>query len=239
MRPLIGIPCHSNLRRPGHLSRFCVLQTYCRALQATGAAPVLVPLLGDDEAMIDICRRLDGLFLAGGGDIAPRHYGQVRSARLVSVDPPQDRVELLLTRFAMNSDQPILGICRGIQVLNVAQGGTLYQDIPTDIQPALRHDFRPEHPPEYLGHDVTVQSGTLLSSIVGPGRLPVNSFHHQAVADVAPGLIAAAVAPDGVIEGLEAPEKRFVLAVQWHPEHLMEDDMRMRRILEAFVRAAA
>lgn len=115
MHPLIGIPCHSNHPRPRHLSRFCVLQTYCRALQATGAAPVLAPLLSDDEAVIDVCRRLDGLLLAGGGDIAPRHYGQVRSARLVSVDLPQDRVQLLLTRYAVNSNQPILGICRGLQ----------------------------------------------------------------------------------------------------------------------------
>ena len=166
MRPLIGIPCHSNLRRPRHLSRFCVLQTYCRALQEVGAAPILVPLLSDDQAVIDICRRLDGLLLAGGGDIAPRHFGQVRTARLVGVDPPQDRVELLLTRYAVNNDQPVLGICRGVQVLNVALRGTLYQDIPTHVPHALRHDFRPEHPPEYLGHDVTVQSGTLLSSIV-------------------------------------------------------------------------
>jgi len=238
MRPLIGVPCHTNRRHPRHLSRFCMLQTYCRALEAVGGAPVLIPLLHDD-ALADICRQLDGLFLAGGGDIAPRHFGQVRSARLVRVDPPRDQAELLLIHHAMNSDLPIFGICRGLQALNVALGGTLFQDIAAEIPHALRHNFHPDHPPTHLGHDVLVKDGTHLSSIVGSGRLAVNSFHHQSVAKVAPGLIVAARAPDGVVEALEAPEKRFVVAVQWHPEHLMFEDVRMKQLLGAFVKETA
>jgi len=124
-------------------------------------------------------------------------------------------------------------------VLNVALGGALYQDIPTQIPHALRHDFRPQHPPNYLGHDAVVERGTRLADLVGAGRLAVNSFHHQAAARVAPGLAVAASASDGVIEALEAPDKCFVVAVQWHPEHLIEDDARMRRILEALVRVAS
>lgn len=238
MRPLIGVPCHSNRRRLRHQSRFCALQRYCHALEVTGGAPILVPLLHDDEALVEICEKLDGLLLAGGGDIAPHRYGQVRSAHLVSVDPPRDRVELLLARHAVNRDLPTLGICRGLQMLNVALGGTLYQDISTQIPDALRHNFHPEYPPTYLGHDVVVERGTRLASIVGAGRLAVNSFHRQSVANVAPGLAVAASAPDGVIEALEAPDRRFLMAVQWHPEHLIDDQVRMRWLLEAFVKEA-
>nr|MBC7244687.1 gamma-glutamyl-gamma-aminobutyrate hydrolase family protein [Chloroflexota bacterium] len=237
MRPLIGIPCQGNLR--SNYRRFCVGQSYCRALEAVGGAPVLIPLLDDEEALLDIYQRLDGLLLAGGGDIAPRHFGQERLARLGNIDPPRDRVELLLVRWAVEDDLPLLAICRGIQVLNVALGGTLYQDIPSQIPHALRHNFHPEHPRNHLGHEIVVKEGTRLAGILGVNQVHVNSFHHQSVRDVAPRLIVAAVAPDGVIEAMEAPDKRFVLGVQWHPEDLVWDDPKMRRLLAAFIEEAA
>jgi putative glutamine amidotransferase len=155
------------------------------------------------------------------------------------VDASRDRVELLLARKAAEDNLPLLAICRGVQVLNVAWGGTLYQDVPTQIPNALRHNFHPDHARNHLGHEVSIVAGTLLAELLGEARLGVNSFHHQAARDVAPGLRVSATSPDGVIEALEAPDKRFVLGVQWHPEELVGDDRRMKRLFDAFVSAAA
>ena len=188
--------------------------------------------------MLDIYQRLDGLLLAGGGDIAPRNFGEVRKAKLSSVDPPRDRAELWLTRRAVCDDLPLLAVCRGLQVLNVALGGTLYQHIPQDLPDALQHNFRFERARNYLGHEVLVSAGTGLADVLGVERLGVNSFHHQAAKDIAGDLRIAACAPDGVVEGLEAPKKTFVVGVQWHPEDLIEDDPRMRRLFEVFVSEA-
>ncbi len=235
MRPLIGVPCQGNLR--SRYRRYCVGQSYCRALQVAGGAPVLLPLL-DDETLLAAYQRLDGLLLAGGGDIAPHHFGEVRQAKLSSVDPPRDRVELLLARQAVSDDLPLLAICRGHQVLNVALGGTLYQDIVTQTPQALRHNFHPEYPYNYLGHEVRIEPGTHLADILGAGRLGVNSFHHQSAKDVARGFRVTASAPDGVVEAIEARDKRFVIGVQWHPEELVADDPRMKHLFEAFVSEA-
>ncbi|MGQ9492995.1 MAG: gamma-glutamyl-gamma-aminobutyrate hydrolase family protein [Anaerolineae bacterium] len=237
MRPLIGIPCQGNLR--SKYPRFCVGQSYCYALEAVGGASVLIPLLDDEEVLLDIYQRLDGLLLAGGGDIAPRHFGQERLARLGEVDHPRDRVELLLVRRAVEDDLPLLAICRGIQMLNVALGGTLYQDIPSQISHALCHNFHPDHPRNYLGHEVAVREGTRLADILGVNQVHVNSFHHQSVHNVAAPLMVTATAPDDVIEAVEAPNRRFVLGVQWHPEDLVRDDPKMKRLFAVFVEEAS
>jgi putative glutamine amidotransferase len=233
MRPLIGVPCQGNLRSKYH--RFCVAKSYCRALNAAGGAPVLLPLLDDSEAMLDVYERLDGLLLAGGGDIAPHHFGETRFTRLMGVDPPRDRAELLLARRAVEDGLPLLAICRGIQVLNVALGGTLYQDIATQIPQALRHDFHPEHARNYLGHGVWVKPETRLADILGEESREVNSFHHQSIKGVPMALQVTASAPDGVTEAVETQGQAFVVGVQWHPEELIEDDPRMRRLFEAFI----
>ncbi len=232
MRPIIGIPCQGNLR--SRYRRFCAGHSYCRAVQSAGGTPILLPLL-DRETILDAYLRLDGLLLAGGGDLAPRHYGEVRQARLTSVDPPRDRVELWLARQAMSDDLPLLAICRGMQVLNVAMKGTLYQDIATQLPHARRHNLHRERPRNYLSHEVLIEPGTHLSEILGAQSLGVNSFHHQAVKSVAQGLQVSATAPDGVIEALEAKNKRFVIAVQWHPEELIDDAPSMKRLFETFV----
>jgi putative glutamine amidotransferase len=202
-----------------------------------GGAPVLLPLL-DSETLLNLYQRLDGLLLVGGGDIAPRHFGEVRQVRLVSVDPPRDRAEMLLIRRAVGDDLPLLAICRGVQVLNVALGGTLYQDIATQLPNALRHNFGFDHPRNYQGHEVVVTPGTRLADILRVQRLGVNSFHHQAAKDIASDLCLAARAADGVVEALESPKKRFIVGVQWHPEELVDDDPRMRRLIEVFVSEA-
>lgn len=237
MRPLIGIPCQGNLRTA--YRRFCVGQSYCRALEMARGAPVLIPLVEDEQVLLDIYQRLDGLLLAGGGDIAPHHFRQVRMAQVRYVDPPRDRVEMLLVRQAVEDDLPVLAICRGIQVLNVALGGTLYQDIPSQIPKALRHNFHPDHPRNHLGHEVEIKQGTRLADILQTGCVGVNSFHHQALHQVADVLQAVAVAPDNVTEAVEAPDRRFVLGVQWHPEDLVEDNPKMKYLFEVFVEEAS
>jgi putative glutamine amidotransferase len=237
VRPLVGIPCQSNLRSP--YRRHCVGQPYCRAVSVAGGAPVLIPALEDEGALLAAYERLDALLLAGGGDVEPHHFGQSRSARVSGVDRPRDKAELLLIRRAVGNGLPLLAICRGVQMLNVALGGTLYQDIAAQINPSLRHNFHPDHPRNYLGHAVDVASGSRLADIVGGGSIMVNSFHHQCVQDVAAGLCVAAVAPDGVVEALEAPGEAFVLGVQWHPEELVDDDPRMLRLFQALIAEAS
>ena len=239
MRPLIGIPCAGNLSSHTHYRRFGVGQSYCRALELAGGAPVLIPLLDDEQTIPDIYKRLDGLLLAGGGDIETHHFGQKRLAKLGGVDRPRDRVELWLTRRAFADDLPVLAICRGVQMLAVALGGTLIQDIPTQIPGALRHDWHAGHARNYLGHEIMVERQTRLADILSAERTGVNSLHHQSVQEAPPALRVTARAPDGVIEAVEAPEKRFVLGVQWHPEELIGDDPRMARLFGAFVKVAA
>jgi len=239
MRPLIGIPCAGNVRSHTNYHRFAVGQNYCRALELAGGAPILIPLLEDEGALLAIYDRLDGLLLAGGGDIEPHHFAQTHLGKLGGVDRPRDRVELLLTRRAFADDLPVLAICRGVQLLAVALGGTLIQDIPAQIPGALQHDFHHGHARNYLGHKITVERDTRLAGILAVVESGVNSLHHQSVQSVPPALSIAARAPDGVIEAIEAGDKRFVLGVQWHPEELVGDDPRMARLFTTFVEAAA
>jgi len=238
MRPLIGIPCSGNLRSRTNYRSFGVGQSYCRVLELAGGAPVLIPLLEDEEALQDIYDRLDGLLLAGGGDIEAHHFGEKRLARMSGIDPARDRVELWIARRAVENDLPVLGICRGVQLLTVALGGTLFQDIPAQIPGATRHNFHPDHPRDYLGHEVVVRQGTRLADILGAARMEVNSFHHQSVRSTPPALQVSASAPDGVVEAVEAPDKRFVLGVQWHPEELVGDDPGMMRLFTTLVEEA-
>lgn len=238
MRPLIGIPCAGNVRSHRNYRRFAIGQSYCHAVELAGGAPILVPLLEDEEAQQAVYHRLDGLLLAGGGDIDPRLFGQKRRAKLVSVDRPRDRVESLLARRAFEDNLPVLAICRGVQMLVVALGGKLVQDIPSQVPDALRHNFHPDHPRNYLGHEIIVEPASRLANLLGAQRMEVNSFHHQSVQSVLPTLQVAAHAPDGVVEAVEAPGKRFIVGVQWHPEELVEDDPRMKRLFTALVDAA-
>jgi len=236
MRPLIGIPCQGNLRSKH--PRFCTGKRYCHALHLAGAAPVLLPLHDDHAALLEMLSRLDGLLLSGGGDVAPHRFGETEAAPLRSVDPPRDEMELWLVRQAVESDLPMLAICRGMQVLNVALGGTLYQDIKTQLPEALRHDFYAEYPRTHRGHSLDVVPESYLGRILGCDTLDVNSFHHQCLKEVAPALRVTARAPDGVIEGVELPDNRFSIGVQWHPEELVDTDPRMKGLFEALVEAA-
>lgn len=245
-----------------HAPRFGQNQTYFYALARAGAAPLLIPNLTDKTLLRTLYELLDGLLLSGGEDVDPARYGETRHEKCGSISPDRDEVELTLVRWAMDDKKPLLAICRGIQVLNVALGGSLYQDIQAQVPGANRHDWYPNYPRNRLSHTVHITPQTHLARILETGSprqplsgsqvsshglarrdeaqdmtLPVNSLHHQSVKDVAPGLIVAARAPDGIIEAVEAEGHPFAIGVQWHPEELANGDARAQWIFDALVEA--
>jgi putative glutamine amidotransferase len=244
-RPIIGIPTqtlHSIDGIPEALPESWVMnQRYSRAVAAAGGLPVMIPLLDDDDTLRALYDRMDAVLLPGGGDLDPATYGEPPLPTCGRLDPARDRVELRFARWAIAEGKPLFGLCRGLQIVNVALGGTLYQDIAAQRSDAIKHDYFPTagFPRDHLAHPVTVASGTRLEALVGTAPLKVNSMHHQAVKDLAPGLVSTAVAPDGMIEGLESSGNQFLLGVQWHPESLTDRDPRMHRLLTGFVEAAS
>lgn len=196
----------------------------------------LDPSTGDPLAVLD---RIDALVLTGGGDVDPGLYGEAPHASFSPAEPGRDAFELELTRGALERGLPLLAICRGIQVLNVAAGGSLVQDIPSQVPGALEH--RVSTPPSAIAHEVWVTPGSALASLMAErldeDALLVNSRHHQAVARLAPGFVATATAPDGVIEAIEGPDLPFCLGVQWHPENFWRTG-EFRALFEALVSKA-
>lgn len=239
MRPLIGIPTATMNRHASRhpLGHYCY-ETYPLAVAAAGGAPVLVPLVDDDDTLHSIHNHLDGLLLTGGADVDPAIYGEAPRHDIGPSDAAKDRVEMRMIRLALDYDLPLLAICRGQQILNVTMGGTLFQDICSQVPASLNHNLS-DRPRDLIAHEISVDPSSRLASILRSHTIGVNSLHHQAVKDVAPGLVVTARAADGVIEGLESPAHRFVVAVQFHPEELYQSDQRMRELFVALVQAAA
>jgi len=236
MKPLVGIPTRTQI--DGDITRYSALATYTRALDLAGGAPVLIPLNLGDDTLRAIFERLDGLLLQGGVDVHPREYGEEVAPYCGEIDTARDTTELRLTRWALEKHLPILAICRGIQLLNVAAGGSLYQDIAAQVPNALPHPHIPGNPYAWRAHAITIEPDSHLARALGTTSLQVNSLHHQAVKQVAPGFRVTARAPDGIIEGIEANSSYpFVLAVQFHPEWMIDEDPRMLGIFQTFVRA--
>ncbi|MDQ4079466.1 MAG: gamma-glutamyl-gamma-aminobutyrate hydrolase family protein [Gemmatimonadota bacterium] len=245
-RPIIGIPTQAVQSFGGIPAHFppswAMSQRYILTLTAAGAIPWLIPLLPDDHNTLrGIYDELDAVFLPGGADIDPSTYGEQRHPKCERSDLARDRVEITLTKWAMRDGKPVFGVCRGLQLINVAAGGTLWQDLETQRPTSMKHDyfpFRDGYARDHLAHTVAIRDGTQLAEIVGAGERPVNSMHHQAVRDLARGLVVSATAPDGLIEAIERPGEQFLLAVQWHPEALAEKDEVTQRLFEAFIAAA-
>ncbi len=215
MRPVIGITASISDDR---LS-FSQKQMYCQAVADCGGLPLILPPQEDPALVTEILLLLDGLLLAGGDDIDPALYGEEKLPTCGLITPIRDSWELPLCREAVQRQIPLLGICRGIQVLNVALGGTLYQDLPSQrSDSAIVH--QQAEPPETATHAVRVAEGSALAQTLGRTQLMTNSHHHQAVKALAEELTATAWAEDGVVEGVELCGSAFCLAVQWHPERL-------------------
>ena len=237
MYPLVGLPTLAIPPGPKP-PRFGINQSYVRALVAAGCAPVLIPLLDDDERLRAIYERLDGIVLPGGADIAPQEYGERPIGDLNVVEAARDRTELTLARWAFADDLPTLGICRGQQVLNVALGGSLWQDLRHQGVTQVEHSDADGRARTAMIHRVRLDPDSRLAQLIDETDIEVNSLHHQAVKTVAPQLKVVGKSEDGVIESLESYDRRFLIAVQWHPEEI--DDLPwVKRLFAGLARAAS
>jgi putative glutamine amidotransferase len=241
--PIIGLTCFAMQAPPMHPNvrpglRSAVNQDYVDAIVAAGGSPIGIPLGLGSDALRRIYQLLDGLLLPGGDDVAPRRYGQDPHASLGLVDEARDELEITVADWALADDLPLLGICRGIQVLAVAAGGTLYQDVPSQLGSTTLHDVR-EFGRDHLCHDIDITPGSMLARALGRTHVDVNSFHHQAVLDVPAGFVVNARACDDLIEGIEAPGKSFAVGVQCHPEGIWRTTApEFGGLFRAFVEAA-
>lgn len=214
-----------------------VRPTYLRALEAAGAAPLLIPLTDELEVVRTLYQHCDGILLPGGDDLDPALFGEPPHPQLGKVDPQRDSVEIALAQWCRADQKPLLGICRGIQAINVAFGGSLYQDIPSQLPDSLDHRYNTNIGVyNVAGHPISIVADSWLAQQLATTEILANTMHHQSVKDLAPGLRITAHAPDGIIEGVEGTTDHFVAAVQCHPEHLWaEAEPRWRQFFRAFV----
>jgi putative glutamine amidotransferase len=233
--PVIGITLdYEEKPTYSQMPWYALRENYCSSVSRYGAVPL--PLAHENDHVAQYLDMIDGLMITGGAfDVSPELYGQATISGTVTTKQRRTRFEYAITQGAIKQGKPILGICGGQQLLNVVLGGTLVQHIPDMFAKALEHEQK--NPRTEPGHAVKVSEGTLLHQILGGTAIEVNSAHHQAVDIPAPGCIIDAVAPDGVIEGIEYPAHRFCLGVQWHPEYFVTPAD--EKIMKAFVDACA
>ena len=232
-KPLIGLTPAHDIESGDVKAR----PTYMQALKAAGAIPVVMPLVTSEEDLKQLSQELDGFLFTGGPDVHPFLFGEETQAHCGNVSPARDQMELSMLPMIMELRKPVLGICRGIQVLNIALGGNIWQDIPSQVtrEFPLAHS-QPFHY-DMPCHTVSLTKGSHLAQISGSSSIEVNSMHHQAVKDVASGLIASAYSTDHLIEAVEMPGYPFFIGVQWHPEYLWEKKTEAFRLFQTFVNA--
>ncbi len=226
MRPLIGICSNYNLET----EEYCLREYYLESLLQAGATAILLPPVEDAVIMEQYLKSCHGVVFPGGGDIDPYYWGELASWELGEINPRRDDFEIKLAQLVIARKLPAMGICRGCQILNVAAGGTLLQDIDTTMA------HQQKAPRNYPFHDIVIKPNTVLSGILNASEIRVNSFHHQAVEHPGTGMYISAIAPDGIIEAIENREAPFILGVQWHPECMT--DKSSEQLFMALVRAA-
>jgi putative glutamine amidotransferase len=225
--PLIGVTPLWDAARQS----IWMLPDYLDGIKAAGGLPVVLPLdlsEGDADRIVETC---DGFLFTGGQDVSPAHYGMQDATGTIVSSPERDQLESLLLSKALQADKAVLGICRGLQFINAFLGGTLWQDLPSQHPSEIVH--RQGKPYDAPTHQVTLRGD--LQALLGKDLLEVNTLHHQAVRDLGKGLVPMAVAPDGLVEAVQLPGKRFVWAVQWHPEYLFRTDADSLAIFSCFV----
>ncbi len=234
-RVVVGIPayahtCQDILGRKAS----AVPNTYIDALTYVEVTPLIIPVVEELNLLRHLMTMVDGLMLIGGPDIDPVHYDQTAHPGLRQVTPERDKMELTVTQWALRRQLPILAICRGIQVLNVAAGGSLWQDIESQVPGAQKHDQYPDNREDHLAHSVDIEPGSRLAAICRQTRLDVNSLHHQAIDRIGQGLSVVARSGDGIVEAVEGKGDAWVVGVQWHPEWLIAGSEAMRMLFGAF-----
>ena len=226
----------AGIRPDGDTSRVRLTAAYVIALESAGLIPLIVPPLSNADAASAVLDSVAGLVLTGGEDVDPARYGEKRHEKVRSINAARDATEAALIKEAQKRGTPVLAICRGIQILNVALGGTLVQDIPSQCETDIAHDE--ESARDSRTHEISVEPGSLIATAIATEHCTVNSFHHQSVKRVADGMRVTARSPDGIIEGLESTDEDWwVMAVQWHPEEMTDSaEPWDRGLFKAFAR---
>mgnify|MGYP003362365811 FL=1 len=238
-RPVIGIVCAENdPTPPGESRKNQAGVRYVEAVRSAGGLPLLIPLQYPTGEIERLTRLFDGILIIGGNDVDPKRYNGVPDPSVSAPNPERDALEIAIVRLAAEQDLPLFGICRGEQVMNIAMGGTLYTDLPSQFPTVLRHQQSDDTPVSKLTQRVRIDPASRLYAIVGAETIWTNTFHHQAVQRLGNGFRVAAAATDGVVEAIEIPERSFFIGVQWHPEGL-QDHAEEARLFKAFVAAAA
>ena len=238
MRPLIGIPSRALIRGETGRPIYANNRAYVHAVESAGGLPVLIPMINDRNLLTALLSRLDGLLLPGGIDLHPSRYGEEVHPLTEEADHELDEFEITLASRAFQQDIPVLGVCRGMQLINIVLGGSLYQDIDDQYPDSIGHTHR-NLPRTHLAHYINIGPGSRMETILGTGEVKVNSLHHQAIKDPGKGVRITGRAPDGLPELLEVTGYRFVMAAQSHPEEIYTIEPAFQRLFAAFVQASS
>lgn len=228
MRPIIGVTCYHDWQNQWMRQN----DTYIRAVEKSGGSPILLPATDNEEVINSYLETIDGLIISGGPDIGANYFNEEPHKDIQGISPLMDVFEMSLVTKAIELEVPIFGICRGLQLLNVAMGGDLYQDIYSQYDTEIQH--RQKAPRTFLAHSIKIEKNSLLYDHFG-ASLRVNTFHHQALKNVAKGLKVTAYAPDGIIEAVEGTGDGFILGVQWHPEGMWNSEYNYDALFNAFI----
>ncbi len=232
-KPLIGVlPLYDKGKES-----YWMLPGYMKGIEEAGGIPIMLPLTSDLEVILTIANTFDGFLFTGGHDINPEAYGEQVEAACGELSDERDIMETLLFKQVIELDKPVFGICRGLQLFNVLLGGTLYQDLPTQRRTGNKVEHKQEPPYTKPVHSVYIEEGNQLYKMINTDSLKVNSYHHQGIKKLSEHLLAVAIAEDGLIEAVIMPEKKFILAVQWHPEFTYKTDDYSFKLFVEFVRA--